>query len=151
MKSKIIKIGQKLWPGELFQYFKPDFLIRLIRNSGFFWLMTIYIKRSVHRDLVCIPRWLVQSRPIQMRGTILYLANRWMDFKMLSTPNSFLDLRRVLLLPFGWIPQFIAQFWCICPLLCTPLSILLIIIQMRAAAKQQERKKGRMGEKSFPS
>ena len=32
---------------------------------------------------------LIQSRPIQMRGTILYLANRWMDFKMLSTPNSF--------------------------------------------------------------
>ena len=31
----------------------------------------------------------LQSRPIQMRGTILYLANRWMDFKMLSTPNSF--------------------------------------------------------------
>ena len=54
---KIIKIGQKLCPGEAFQYFKPDFLIRLIRNSGFFWLMTIYIKRSVHRDLVCIPRW----------------------------------------------------------------------------------------------
>ena len=32
---------------------------------------------------------LIQSRPIQMRGTILCLANRWMDFKMLSTPNSF--------------------------------------------------------------
>ena len=43
----------------------------------------------------------VQSRPIQMRGTIMYLANRWMDFKMLSTPNSFLHLTRVLLLPFG--------------------------------------------------
>ena len=54
---KIIKIGQKLWPGEPFQYFKPDFLIRLIRNSGFFWLRTIYIKRSVHRALLPLPRW----------------------------------------------------------------------------------------------
>ena len=93
----------------------------------------------------------LQSRPIQMRGTILYHANRWMDFKMLSTPNRFLDLLRVLLLPFCWIPQLIAQFLSICPLLCTPLSILLIIIQMRAVARQQERKKRRMGEKSFPS
>ena len=93
----------------------------------------------------------IQSRSIQMRCTILYLANRWMDFKMLLTPNSFFHLRRVLLLPFGWIPQFIAQFWCICPILCTPLSILLIILQIRAIARQQERKKRRFGEKSFPS
>ena len=64
-------------------------------------------------------RWLLQSRPIQMRGTILYLANRWMDFKMLSTPNRFLDLLRVLLLLFCWIPQFILQIWLICQFLCT--------------------------------
>ena len=54
---KIIKIGQKLQPGEQFQYFKPDFLNRLICNFGFFWLRTIYIKRSVLRALVRLPRW----------------------------------------------------------------------------------------------
>ena len=32
----------------------------------------------------------VQSPPIQMRARILYLANLWMDFKMLFTTNIFL-------------------------------------------------------------
>ena len=38
-----------------------------------------------------------------------------------SSPNRFLDLIRVLLLPFCWIPQFTAQIWSICPFLCTVL------------------------------
>ena len=32
---------------------------------------------------------LVQGRPIKMRAPILYLANRWMNSKMLLTPNRF--------------------------------------------------------------
>jgi len=43
---KIRKIGQKLWPGEPFQYFKPDFPIRLIRKSGFFWA-----KDNLHKKI----------------------------------------------------------------------------------------------------
>ena len=39
-----IKIVQQLWPGELIKDFKMDFLIWLIRNSGLFRPMTIYIK-----------------------------------------------------------------------------------------------------------
>ena len=42
----------------------------------------------------------IQSRPIEMRAKILYLANRWMDFKMLLTANRFLHFMGVLLLPF---------------------------------------------------
>ena len=53
-----------------------------------------------HKKTCVVKKAVLQSRPIQMRGTILYHANRWMDFKMLSTPNRFLDLLRVLLLPF---------------------------------------------------
>ena len=34
----------------------------------------------------------IQSRPIKMRAPILYLANRWMDSKMLLKPNRFLSL-----------------------------------------------------------
>ena len=36
----------------------------------------------------------VQSLPIQMRATILYLPNLWMDFKMLFTTNIFLYYRK---------------------------------------------------------
>ena len=52
----------------------------------------------------------VQSLPIQMRATILYLANLWMDFKMLFTTNIFLYLVKVLLLTCPLISQFIAHF-----------------------------------------
>ena len=38
----------------------------------------------------------VQSRPIEMRAAILYLANRWTKFEMLLTANRFLDWMRVL-------------------------------------------------------
>ena len=31
----------------------------------------------------------LQGRPIKMRAPILYLANRWMNSKMLLTPNRF--------------------------------------------------------------
>ena len=42
----------------------------------------------------------VQSRPIKMRAPILYLANRWMDSKMLLTPNRFSYLVILLLVAF---------------------------------------------------
>ena len=81
-----------------------------------------------------------------MRDEILYLANRWTEFEMLLTSNRFLDLIRFLLQSFPPIPQFIAQFRPI-----YALSFLILFpIEMRAPAEQQESKKGRMGEKSFP-
>ena len=52
----------------------------------------------------------IQSRPIEMRDQIMYLAIRWTKFKMLLTPNRFLDLIRFLLISFPLIPQFIAHF-----------------------------------------
>ena len=52
----------------------------------------------------------LQSLPIQMRATILYLANLWMDFKMLFTTNIFLYLVKFLLLTCPLISQFIAHF-----------------------------------------
>jgi len=73
----------------------------------------------------------IQSRPIEMRATILYLANRWTEFEMLLTPHRFLYLVMFSLLAFPSIPQFIAHFWQICPFLC----IVPIPIEMRAAAK----------------
>ena len=51
---------------------------------------------------------LLQSRPIEMRAKIL--ANQWMDFKILSISDRFLDLVVFLLLAFPGIPQFMAQF-----------------------------------------
>ena len=35
---------------------------------------------------------LKQSRPIEMRATILYLANHWKEFEMLLTPLRLLHL-----------------------------------------------------------
>ena len=61
---------------------------------------------------------LVQSRPIEMRATILYLANRWTEFEMLLTPLRFLYLVMFSLLAFPSIPQFIAHFWQISSFLC---------------------------------
>ena len=77
----------------------------------------------------------LQSLPIQMRATIQYLANLWMDFKMLFTTNIFSYLVKVLLLTCPLISQFIAHFWSICPFLCTASFTIPIIIQVRAAAK----------------
>ena len=88
--------------------------------------------------LACFPKKSVsriQSLAIQMRATILYLANLWMDFKMLFTTNIFLYLVKVLLLTCPLISQFIAHFWSICPFLCTASFTIPIIIQVRAAAK----------------
>ena len=42
----------------------------------------------------------LQSCPIKMRAPILYLANRWMDSKMLLTPNRFSYLVILLLVAF---------------------------------------------------
>ena len=52
-----------------------------------------------------------------------------------TATNSFLHLRRVLLLPFGWIPQFIAQFCSICPFVCPPLPLRLNCINLRDRAE----------------
>ena len=60
----------------------------------------------------------LQSRPIEMRATILYLANRWTEFEMLLTPLRFLYLVMFSLLAFPSIPQFIAHFWQISSFLC---------------------------------
>ena len=46
-----------------------------------------------------------------MRATILYLANHWTEFEMLSTTHIFLYLVMFSLLAFPSIPQFIAHFW----------------------------------------
>ena len=59
-----------------------------------------------------------QSRPIEIRAKILYLANKWMDFKMHWMSERFLDLAVLSLLAFPGILQFIAQFWSICPISC---------------------------------
>ena len=60
----------------------------------------------------------LQSRPIEMRATILYLANPWTEFEMLLTPLRFLYLVMFSLLAFSSIPQFIAHFWQISSFLC---------------------------------
>ena len=78
---------------------------------------------------------MIQSRPIKMRASILYLANRWMDSKMLLTPNRFSYLVILLLVAFHWIPQFIAQFCSICPFVCPPLPLRLNCINLRDRAE----------------
>ena len=60
----------------------------------------------------------IQSRPIEMRATILYLVNCWTVFEMLLTPLRFLYLVMFSLLAFPSIPQFIAHFWQISSFLC---------------------------------
>ena len=60
----------------------------------------------------------IHSRPIEMRATILYLANHWTEFEMLLTPLRFLYLVMFSLLAFPSIPQFIAHFWQIGSFLC---------------------------------
>ena len=60
----------------------------------------------------------LQSCPIEMRATILYLANPWTEFEMLLTPLRFLYLVMFSLLAFPSIPQFIAHFWQISSFLC---------------------------------
>ena len=73
-----------------------------------------------HWKLSAFKRWIksIQSRPIEMRATILYLANRWTEFEMLLTPLRFLYLVMFSLLAFPSIPQFIAHFWQIGSFLC---------------------------------
>ena len=77
----------------------------------------------------------LESRPIKIRAPILYLANRWMDSKMLLTPNRFSYLVILLLVAFHWIPQFIAQFCSICPFVCPPLPLRLNCINLRDRAE----------------
>ena len=60
----------------------------------------------------------IQSRPIEMRATFLYLAYRWPEVEMLLTPLRFLYLVMFSLLAFPSIPQFIAHFWQISSFLC---------------------------------
>ena len=52
----------------------------------------------------------LQSRPIEMRATILYLASPWTEFEMLLTPLRFLYLVMFSLLAFSSILQSIAHF-----------------------------------------
>ena len=70
-----------------------------------------------------------------MRAPILYLANRWMDSKMLLTPNRFLYLMVGLLLPFYWILKSKAHFWLICPFVCPPLFLIKNFINLRDRAE----------------
>ena len=65
------------------------------------------VRRTTRSEADSLSNWLLPAEAGKnimdnhvMNGTILYLANRWMDFKMLSTPNRFLDLIRAILLPF---------------------------------------------------
>ena len=70
-------------------------------------------ERKMMTQCVWWPNWrskLKLGRPIEMRDTILYLANRWTKFEMLLTWNRFLNWIRFLLLSFSLISQFIAQF-----------------------------------------
>ena len=60
----------------------------------------------------------LQSRPIEMRATILYLTNHWTEFEMLLTPLRFFYLVMFSLLAFSSIPQFIAHFLQISSFLC---------------------------------
>ena len=52
----------------------------------------------------------LQIRPIEMRAKILYLANQWMDFKMLLMSNRFLCRFGGVLISGNRISQFLAQF-----------------------------------------
>ena len=47
---------------------------------------------------------------MEMRAKILYLAKQWMDFKMFTITEGFLDFVLFLLLVFPGIPHFMAQF-----------------------------------------
>ena len=75
---------------------------------------TLSVSQGEHRP----SHQMVQSRPIEMGATILYLANRWTEFEMLWTPHRFLYLVMFSLLAFPSIPQFIAHFWQISSFLC---------------------------------
>ena len=45
---------------------------------------------SIFESILWFPSYrIVQRRPFKMRSLILYLANSWMDSKMLLTPNIF--------------------------------------------------------------
>ena len=70
-----------------------------------------------------------------MGAPILHLANRWIDSKMLLTPNRFSYLVILLTVAFHWIPQFIAQFCSICPFVCPPLPLRLNCINLRDRAE----------------
>ena len=82
-------------------------------------LLILIMRKPLASVKIFIPH--VQSHPIEMRATILYLANRWIEFEMLLTPHRFLYLVMFSLLAFPSIPQFIAHFWQICSFLCTAL------------------------------
>ena len=61
---------------------------RRVGSSIFVWLKALFIRQIAP----------IQSRPIEMRAQILYLANRWTKFEMVLTAKRFLDLVRFLLL-----------------------------------------------------
>ena len=66
-----------------------------------FLLVTKYVFTAVPEVRVLGFRTLsVQSGPIKMRAPILYLANYWIDSKMLLTPDRFSYLVILLLVAF---------------------------------------------------
>ena len=87
----------------------------------------------------------VQSRPIEMRVTILYLANRWTEFEMLLTPLRLLYLVMFSLLAFPPIPQFIAHFlanqflFMHCPPFCS----------LTEGKEEKDGSRGKMGRACF--
>jgi len=76
------------------------------------------LRSSVFFFPLCSVLWIIQSRPIEMRATILYLAYCWTEFEMLLTPLRFLYLVMFSLLAFPSISQFIAHFWQFGSFLC---------------------------------
>ena len=94
----------------------------------------LIVELTLSFDCLIWPRF-VQSRPIKMRAPILYLANRWLDSKMLLTPNRFSYLVILLLVAFHWIPQFIALICSICQFVCPPPSMRQNCINLRDRAE----------------
>ena len=101
-------------------------------------------------DFLCVSRVTqLQSLPIHMRATIQYLANLWMDFKILFTK------KHIFMFCEGLITNMSLDITIYSTLLIN-LFILLNLpfyfcIELRVAAEPQESWKGSMGEKSYPS
>ena len=92
---------------------ESHFLKGCLITGNYHYLSCTWCKKGVIKTNL-----ILHSLPIQMRATILYLANLCMDFKMLFTTNIiFSYLAKVLLLTCVLISQFIAHFWSICPFL----------------------------------
>ena len=85
-----------------------DTILSWQASSGILFYVSVS-RKDTFQEIVS-PFIHLQSRPIEMRPTILYLANHWTEFEMLLTPLRFLYLVMFSLLAFPSIPQFIAHF-----------------------------------------